>query len=159
MMSYISLLWYFVLKLSFLKNSQFLYGLQKHSSENLEDQSFYYCQGRYWLMPNKNWIGIVSRTVLLRLTIESIIKVAIKMAETRQRRKLHKNKYEWKTQLVDLYHSGKRRCEICRKYDISHSLFDKWINQAENFGSFHKKRQSHTGTGRIAKYSWEKLIA
>ena len=28
---------------------------------------------------------------------------------------------------------------IRREYDISHSLFDKWVKQAENSGSFHEK--------------------
>ena len=40
---------------------------------------------------------------------------------------------------MDLYHSGKRRCDICREYDIAHSLFDKWVKQAEHSGSFHEK--------------------
>lgn len=38
-----------------------------------------------------------------------------------------------------LYRSGKRRCDICREYDISHSLFGKWVRQAENSGSLHEK--------------------
>ena len=41
--------------------------------------------------------------------------------------------------LVELYRSGKRRCDICREYDIATSLFDKWVKQASNSGSFHKK--------------------
>ena len=61
------------------------------------------------------------------------------MAETRQRRKPRRYTNEFKQQLVDLYHSGKRRCDICREYDISHSLFDKWVKQAANSGSFHEK--------------------
>lgn len=40
---------------------------------------------------------------------------------------------------MDLYHSGKRKCDICREYDISNSLFDKWLKQAECSGSFHEK--------------------
>ena len=35
--------------------------------------------------------------------------------------------------------AGKRRCDICREYDISTSLFDKWVKQADNSGSFHEK--------------------
>ena len=31
------------------------------------------------------------------------------------------------------------RCDICREYDISTSLFDKWVKQADNSGSFHEK--------------------
>ena len=46
---------------------------------------------------------------------------------------------EIKQQLVELYRSGKRRCDICREYDIATSLFDKWVKQASNSGSFHEK--------------------
>lgn len=45
----------------------------------------------------------------------------------------------FKQQLVDLYHSGKRKCDIIREYDIAKSLLDKWIAQAENSGSFKEK--------------------
>ncbi len=41
------------------------------------------------------------------------------MTETKQKRKPRKYTDEFKQQLVDLYHSGKRRCDICRKYDIA----------------------------------------
>ena len=61
------------------------------------------------------------------------------MTETKQKRKPRKYTDEFKQQLVDLYRSGKRRCDICREYDISHSLFGKWVKQAENSGSFHEK--------------------
>lgn len=47
------------------------------------------------------------------------------MAEQVGRRKPRKYTDEFKQQLVDLYHSGKRRCDICREYDICNSLFDK----------------------------------
>lgn len=46
---------------------------------------------------------------------------------------------ELKQQLVDLYRSGKRKCDIIREYDIASSLLDKWITQADNSGSFHEK--------------------
>lgn len=46
---------------------------------------------------------------------------------------------EFKQQLVDLYHSGKRKCDIVREYDIAKSLLDKWISQADNSGSFKEK--------------------
>ena len=36
------------------------------------------------------------------------------MTESKQRRKPRKYTDEFKQQLVDLYHSGKRRCDICR---------------------------------------------
>ena len=40
------------------------------------------------------------------------------MTETKQKRNPRKYKDEFKQQLVDLYHSGKRKCDICREYDI-----------------------------------------
>lgn len=46
---------------------------------------------------------------------------------------------EFKQQLVQLYHNGKRKCDICREYDIATSLLDKWLKQAETSGSFHEK--------------------
>lgn len=61
------------------------------------------------------------------------------MTEQKQRRKPRKYTDEFKQQLVELYHSGKRRCDICREYDIATSLFDKWVKQASNSGSFHEK--------------------
>lgn len=54
------------------------------------------------------------------------------MTEKKQRRKPRKYTDEFKQQLIDLYHAGKRRCDICREYDLSTSLFDKWVKQAEN---------------------------
>ena len=61
------------------------------------------------------------------------------MTEKKQRRKPRKYTDAFKQQLVDLYHAGKHRCDICREYDISTSLFDKWVKQADNSGSFHEK--------------------
>ena len=46
------------------------------------------------------------------------------MTEPKQRRKPRKYTDEFKQQLVELYRSGKRRCDICREYDIATSLFD-----------------------------------
>lgn len=46
---------------------------------------------------------------------------------------------EFKQQIVDLYHSGKRKCDIIREYDIVSFLLDKWIAQADKSGSFHEK--------------------
>ncbi len=54
------------------------------------------------------------------------------MTEQKQRRKPRKYTDEFKQQLVELYRSGKRRCDICREYDIATSLFDKWVKQASN---------------------------
>lgn len=61
------------------------------------------------------------------------------MTEKKQRRKPRSYTDEFKKQIVDLYHSGKRKCDICREYDIANSLFDKWLKQADNSGSFHEK--------------------
>lgn len=41
------------------------------------------------------------------------------MTEPKQRRKPRKYTDEFKQQLVELYCSGKRRCDICREYDIA----------------------------------------
>lgn len=46
---------------------------------------------------------------------------------------------EFKTQIVELYRNGKRKCDIIREYDIAASLLDKWIHQANNSGSFRTK--------------------
>ena len=46
---------------------------------------------------------------------------------------------EFKQQLVQLYHNGKRKCDICREYDIATSLLDKWLKQSATSGSFHEK--------------------
>lgn len=51
------------------------------------------------------------------------------MTESKQKRKPRKYMDEFKQQPVDLYRSGKRRHDICREYDISHSLFDKWVSR------------------------------
>ena len=46
---------------------------------------------------------------------------------------------EFKQQLVDLYRSEKRKCDIIREYDISSSMLDRWIAKSENSGSFKEK--------------------
>ncbi len=46
---------------------------------------------------------------------------------------------EFKTQIVQLYLNGKRKCEIIREYDLSSSVLNTWINQFENTGSFKKE--------------------
>ena len=56
-----------------------------------------------------------------------------------ERRKLRSYTDELKQQIVQLYHNGKRKCDICREYDIATSLLDKWIKQSEISGSFHEK--------------------
>ena len=51
---------------------------------------------------------------------------------------------EFKQQLVQLYHNGKRKCDICREYDIATSLLDKWLKQSAISGSFHEKDKRST---------------
>ena len=46
---------------------------------------------------------------------------------------------EFKSQLVQMYQNGKRKCDILREYDIGPTLFDKWIGQSETTGSFSEK--------------------
>ncbi|PLT79279.1 MULTISPECIES: IS3 family transposase [Lachnospiraceae] len=61
------------------------------------------------------------------------------MSERKQPRPRRTYTPEFKQQLVDLYRSGKRKCDIVREYDIAKSLLDKWIAQADNSGSFKEK--------------------
>ncbi len=61
------------------------------------------------------------------------------MTNKKHRRKPRKYTDEFKQQLVDLYHSCKHKCDICREYDIATSLFDKWVKQADNSVFFHEK--------------------
>lgn len=61
------------------------------------------------------------------------------MSEKIQRRPRRTYTPEFKQQLVDLYRSGKCKCDIVREYDIAKSLLDKWIAQADNSGSFKEK--------------------
>ena len=56
-----------------------------------------------------------------------------------KRRKPRSYTDEFKQQLVQLYHDGKRKCDICRKYDIATSLLDKWLKQSAASGFFHEK--------------------
>jgi transposase len=98
------------------------------------------CNKHPYALQSILWIGYNKLDRFLRsYTIKPISKGAINMTETKQKRKPRKYTDEFKQQLVDLYHSGKRRCDICREYDIAHSLFDKWVKQAEHSGSFHEK--------------------
>ena len=61
------------------------------------------------------------------------------MSEKTKRRPRRTYTVEFKQQLVDLYRSGKRKCDIVREYDIASSLLDKWIAQSDNSGSFKEK--------------------
>lgn len=60
---------------------------------------------------------------------------------TNQNQKKPRRTYtdEFKNQLVQLYLNGKRKCDIIREYDVTGSLLDKWIKQAETTGSFKEK--------------------
>lgn len=49
------------------------------------------------------------------------------MTEKKQKRKPRSYTDEFKQQLVLLYQNGKRKCDICREYDIATSLLDKWL--------------------------------
>lgn len=61
------------------------------------------------------------------------------MSEKKQPRPRRTYTTEFKQQLVNLYRSGKRKCDIVRKYDIVNSLLDKWIAQTDHSGSFNEK--------------------
>ena len=61
------------------------------------------------------------------------------MSKNKQPRPRRTYTSEFKQQLVDLYRSGKRKCDIVKEYDIASSLLDKWIAQANNTGSFKEK--------------------
>jgi transposase len=58
---------------------------------------------------------------------------------------------ELKQQIVDLYRSGKRKCDIIREYDIANSLLDKWIAQADNSGSFKEKDNRSTEDAELIR--------
>ena len=61
------------------------------------------------------------------------------MTQTKTRRPRRTYTDELKNQLVQLYLSGKRKCDIVREYDISSYLLDKWIKQSISTGSFKEK--------------------
>ncbi len=46
---------------------------------------------------------------------------------------------EFKSQIVQLYQNGKRKCDIIKEYDVVSSMLDRWINQATTTGSFKEK--------------------
>ncbi len=46
---------------------------------------------------------------------------------------------EFKQQMVNLYHGGKRKVDIVREYDLAPSSLEKWIQQSETSGSFKHK--------------------
>jgi transposase len=46
---------------------------------------------------------------------------------------------EFKSQMVQLYESGKTRANIAREYDLSATALDRWIKQSQTSGSFSEK--------------------
>jgi len=46
---------------------------------------------------------------------------------------------EFKTQMVQLYLSGKRKSDIIREYELTPSSLDRWIQQHEVTGSYREK--------------------
>ncbi|OQB51820.1 MAG: Transposase [Firmicutes bacterium ADurb.Bin146] len=61
------------------------------------------------------------------------------MTESIPRKERRAFTLEFKSQVVQLYQNGKRKCDILREYDLSASLLDRWIKQSETTGSFNKK--------------------
>jgi len=58
------------------------------------------------------------------------------MTERRTRRTYTE---EFKKQLVQLLNNGKPRAEILREYELTASLFDKWVKRINATGSSHDK--------------------
>ena len=58
------------------------------------------------------------------------------MSERKPRRTFTK---EFKSQMVQLHASGKKRTDIIREYELTPSTFDKWEKQANISGSFKEK--------------------
>lgn len=54
------------------------------------------------------------------------------MSEKRERRS---SSDEFKHQLVQLYNSGKPRAEICREYDLTPTVLNRWIKRINITGS------------------------
>lgn len=59
-------------------------------------------------------------------------KIAISERKQSRPRSTYTPKFK-QQQLVNLYLSGKRICNIVKEYDIVSSLLDKWIAQADNY--------------------------
>ncbi|ABR50800.1 transposase IS3/IS911 family protein [Alkaliphilus metalliredigens QYMF] len=62
---------------------------------------------------------------------------------------------EFKSQMVQLYHNRKRKCDIIKEYDVAAFVLDKWIKQAETTGSFEKKDNRSTQEQEIIKLKKE----
>ncbi|RNB61473.1 hypothetical protein EDM57_01320 [Brevibacillus gelatini] len=46
---------------------------------------------------------------------------------------------EFKQQVVQLYENGKPRADILKEYDLSASVFERWVKQSRTTGSFKEK--------------------
>ena len=66
------------------------------------------------------------------------------MTENKTRRPRRTYTEEFKTQIVQLYKNGKRKCDIIREYDMTPSLLDKWIKQSDETESFKEKDNRST---------------
>ncbi len=53
--------------------------------------------------------------------------------------------------MVQLYQSGKRRCDIIREYNLTASALDKWVKQSETTGSFKEKDNQSLEEAELAK--------
>lgn len=58
------------------------------------------------------------------------------MSERRERRTFTE---EFKKQVVSLYNSGKSRSEIIREYDLTPSVFNRWVKEYNTTSSFKAK--------------------
>lgn len=56
-----------------------------------------------------------------------------------QRRKRREFTDDFRKQIVDLYHAGKRRADLVREYDLTETSLDRWIKNYNNSGSFKTK--------------------
>lgn len=62
-----------------------------------------------------------------------------KDGKTYQRRKRREFTDEFKKQIVELYHAGKRRVDLIREYDLTETSLNRWIKDYDNSGSFQAK--------------------
>lgn len=43
---------------------------------------------------------------------------------------------DFKQQIVDLHNAGRKRSELIKEYELTPSVFDRWVRQAKTTGSF-----------------------
>lgn len=58
------------------------------------------------------------------------------MSEKRKRREYSE---EFRKQMVELHNNGKPRADILREYELTGSVFDKWVRRINATGSTHDK--------------------